>query len=146
MTNLESTLGDDDRRFLTAFESKALSPADFHHRDHLRAAWAMLRTYPLLEAIARYVAGLKGLATAAGKPGIYHETITWAYLLLLHERLAQDADSLDAPLSWDAFAERHRELLTWRPSILEAYYAQGELESELSRRVFVLPRGLPRLP
>jgi hypothetical protein len=138
-------LSDEDRRFLADFEAGALSPQDFHHRDHLRAAWATLRTYPLLEAIGRYVAAIKQLATAAGNPGIYHETITWAYLLLLHERLAKDENRDEnscggAALPWPDFAARHADLFTWRPSLLDAYYRHGELDEELSRRIFVLPR------
>src|SRR6185295_2125591 len=84
----QALLSEDDCRFLEAFETAALLPENFHHRDHLRAAWVVLGTYPLLESLSRFTAALKQLATRAGQPGIYHETITLAYLLLLHERLA----------------------------------------------------------
>lgn len=148
-----------DREFLDAFEATRIAPADFHHRDHIRAAWAVLCHYPLDEAIRRYRAALKRLAARAGKPGIYHETITWAYLLLIHERLAQtDARAGDATaplgalppnppggLQFAEFAARNPDLLAWRPSILDAYYRKEDLESEHARRVFILPR-LPPLP
>lgn len=128
-------LSDDDRRFLHDFEKAALDPESFHHGDHLRAAWATLGSYPLLEAMARYVAAIKRLATRAGSPGIYHETITLAYLLLIHERLSRQ----EAAEDFAAFMTRHADLFTWRPSILDSYYDSALLSSEMSRKNFVLP-------
>ena len=43
---------------------------------------------PPLDALARFTAGLQRFATFHGHPGLYHETITWAYLFLIHERMA----------------------------------------------------------
>jgi len=134
-------LTDDDRAFLRAFEAGELSPADFHHRDHIRAAWAMLSSYPLLEALARFSASLKQLAAAAGKPGIYHETITWAYMLLIHERLVKHGSGQP----FTAFAVQNPDLLAWQPSILDNYYRKEVLDSELARQIFVLPRA-PAVP
>jgi hypothetical protein len=128
-------LSDDDRRFLHDFEATTLDPEGFHHRDHLRAAWATLASYPLLEAMARYVAAIKRLAARAGSPGIYHETITLAHLLLIHERLSLQ----EAAEPFAAFTSRHADLFAWRPSILESYYDPGLLSSETSRKSFVLP-------
>lgn len=124
-----------DRAFLRDFEQAQLVPADFHHRDHIRAAWAALHSYPLGEALAMYSAALRRLAARAGKPERYHETITWAYLLLIHERLASDAE----PLGFPAFADRHADLLTWDPSVLAGYYPAEVLSSARARQVFVLP-------
>jgi 2'-5' RNA ligase len=132
-------LSDDDRRFLRDFETTAPGPEGFHHRDHLRAAWAALATYPLLEAMARYVEAIKRLAARAGSPGSYHETITLAYLLLIHERLSAE----EAAEPFAAFAVRHADLLAWRPSILETYYEAGVLSSEVCRTRFVLPAVSP---
>ena len=41
--------------------------------------------------------------------------------------------------SWDDFAARNADLLTWRPSVLSSYYRDETLRSDLARRVFVLP-------
>jgi len=74
-----------DQEFLAAFETCSLS--EFHHRDHVRAAWCYLRDSTLLAALERFTKSLKRFAAAAGRPHLYHETITWAYIFLIHARL-----------------------------------------------------------
>ena len=126
-----------DREFVAAVESCALSGADFHHTDHIRLAWIYLSEHPLLEAIARFTTSLRRFAAHHGVPQKYHETITWAYLLLIHERMQRDR----APRDWDGFREANADLFAWRPSILQRYYAPATLTSDLARRIFVLPDG-----
>ena len=81
---------------------------------------------------------MRQFARKVGKPGLYHETVTWAYLLLIHERMARGPESED----FEAFAARNQDLLAWRPSILDRYYRPETLQSDLARRVFVLPDRL----
>jgi hypothetical protein len=123
-----------DAEFQRSFEDCTLPNSAFHHRDHVRLGWLYLRLYPALEALARFTEGLKRFAAASGRPGLYHETITWAYLLLIHERMARAAAE-----TWEEFAERNPDLLAWNPSVLDLYYEKKTLGSELARRVFVLP-------
>ena len=63
-----SGLSPDDQTFLREFEQSRIAPADFHHRDHIRAAWAVLGSYPLSEAISRYTAAIKRLAARRENP------------------------------------------------------------------------------
>jgi hypothetical protein len=126
---------DDD--LLTAFEAGREPDGGFHHREHLRVAWLYLRRDPWPVALGRFAEGLKRFATAQGKPGLYHETVTVAYFLLIHERMAEASES-----TFDAFAARHPELLGWKPSILDRYYDAATLGSERARRVFVMPDRL----
>jgi hypothetical protein len=136
---------DAERALLADFEAGRIDPADFHHRDHLRLAWAMLGEVALPEALARFPAGLRRLAARAGRPGLYHETITWAYLLLIHERRA--AGDERARRDWSAFAAAHPDLFAWKPGILERYYTPEALASEAARRSFVMPdRALVEAP
>jgi hypothetical protein len=131
----------DDREFVTAVESCAISCGDFRHADHVRLAWIYLRSYSLTEAIDRFTRSLRRFAAHCGVPGKYHETITWAYLLLIHERMQQD----NAPRGWDSFRAANTDLFDWKPSILDRYYAPSTLRSDLARRIFVLPdRGVLR--
>jgi hypothetical protein len=124
-----------DDALLLAFEDGTISPGSFRHRHHVRTAWVVLERRPVLEALAVFTAGLRRLAAAAGKPGLYHETITWAYVLLVNERRA--ARGVE---SWPAFAARHPDLLAWKPSVLEArYYREATLWSDRARETFVLP-------
>jgi len=124
-----------DDVLLHAFERANFAPGAFHHRHHVRTAWILLERCPVLDVLVRFTAGLRRLAEAAGKPGLYHETITWAYVLLVHERRAAPGAE-----DWTAFAARNPDLLAWKPSVLEArYYREETLWSERARRIFVLP-------
>jgi len=64
-------------------------PGGFHHADHVRVAFAYVSEFSLPEAMARFPAALRRFARSRGKPSLYHETITWAYLFLIAERLAR---------------------------------------------------------
>jgi hypothetical protein len=124
-----------DRDFLAAFESGTLAEDRFHHPDHVRAAWLLLREEAPAAALARFSSALKRFAAAKGKTRLYHETITWAYVLLINERVQRGGRWLD----WEKFALANPDLLTWRPSVLDRYYTPETLGSELARRVFLLP-------
>jgi hypothetical protein len=121
------------------FEDGSLPASDFHHRDHVRLAWLYLSQEPPLAALARFAEGLKRFAARNGHEGLYHETITWAYLLLIHERRARG----EAGETWEEFAARNPDLLSWKPSVLDGYYREETLASDLARRVFVMPDRSP---
>ena len=128
-----------DREFVAAVESCAVSCGDFHHADHVRLAWIYLRSYSLIEAIERFTQSLRRFAAHCGVPGKYHATITWAYLFLIHERMQND----EAPSGWESFRAANADLFDWKSSILDRYYAPQTLRSDLARRTFVLPdRGM----
>ena len=123
-----------ESEFIDAFERCAVPNDRFHHRDHVRLAWIYLRDLPLLEALGRFTTSLKRFAAANGHPELYHETITWAYLLLIHERMQRtQADD------FETFASENADLFAWKPSILDRYYDRDILDSELARRTFVMP-------
>jgi hypothetical protein len=76
-----------DRDFVRAFEDCTLPPEQFPHRAHVRLAWLYLREGSLLDALPRFVEGLKRYAASLGAATKYHETVTWAYMILIHERM-----------------------------------------------------------
>ena len=125
----------DDAAFLRCFEDGSLPASSFHHRDHVRVAWLYLKAEPPLSALARFAEGLRRFAAAHGQARLYHETTTWAYLLLIRERM----ERAGAGATWEEFAERNPDLLSWKPSILDRYYRPETLGSEVARRVFVMP-------
>lgn len=110
-------------------------PGDFHHADHVRVAFAYVSEMTLLEAMARFPAALQRFALSKGKPHLYHQTITWSYLLLIQDRIARAGRHQ----SWEEFAEQNADLLRWKEGILERYYSQAVLDSSLARRTFVFP-------
>ena len=87
MKSAEAAVADE----LTALETGALDPRAFPHPEHVRLAYEMLERYPFGEAITRFSRGLKLLAAKAGRPEVYHETITVAFLAVIGERRAREA-------------------------------------------------------
>lgn len=125
----------DDAALLQQFEDGTLPGSAFHHREHVRVAWLYLKTEPPLAALHCFAEGLQRFAAAQGAAGLYHETITWAYLLLIRERMEREG----AGTTSEEFVDRNPDLLAWKPSILDRYYRPETLGSELARRVFVMP-------
>jgi hypothetical protein len=124
---------------LRAFEDGALDPEQFPHSEHIRFAYEMLERYPFGETVTRFSRGLKLLAAKAGRPEIYHETITVAFLALLGERKAAGCYA-----DWDEFRANNSDLLDKR--CLEKWYGKEQLASDLARRTFCLPAELTLLP
>ncbi|HEX6178083.1 MAG TPA: hypothetical protein VF057_06975 [Thermoanaerobaculia bacterium] len=116
----------------TRFENLTLEAKDLSHREHVRLAWTYLRDYALLDVLRIFPANLKRYATSIGKDGLYHETITWAYLVIIAERMARGGAQ-----SWDEFAEANGDLFA--SDFLSRYYDAATLASDFARRVFVFP-------
>jgi hypothetical protein len=121
-----------DAELLDRLEDGSVDPEAFSHREHVRAGWAALRRYGLLAALARYSGALRALTHKVGRPERYHETITVASLLLIHERLGPTDEG------FDTFAARCPELFA-KPGPLEQLYPPTTLEGALARQHFVLP-------
>jgi hypothetical protein len=110
-------------------------PADqFHHQQHVQVAWLFVRKHGMPGALGEFSTAIKRFADAKGATGLYHETITWAFLLLIAERQARS----QAP-TWEAFEAANADLLVWKPSILDRYYSKELLASELARQTFLMP-------
>jgi hypothetical protein len=129
----------DDAALVDLFENGVVPPGGFHHLQHVHVAWYYLRHHSLLEALETFQTRLRAFAVAQGKPDLYHETITTAYVLLINERLQEDGA---ADAGWEAFAARNPDLLSWKPSILQRYYRDETLWSDRARRTFVMPDRL----
>jgi hypothetical protein len=132
---LRDTRMSHDAALLGAFLRGEIEARDFHHAQHVRAAFELLRQHTFCDALSAYSTALKGIATRAGNPGAYHETITVAFLSLIAERSAggQYAD-------FESFSNAHPELLD--KCILERWYAPERLGSAVARQTFVLPEAM----
>lgn len=128
-----------DDQFVAAFESCAIRKEDFRHAQHVRLGFLYMCRFPGLEGMRRFCEGLKKLAAASGKPSLYHETITWAFLLLIRERLARSSEHNGRMPTWDEFATNNQDLLKGKDHVLKEYYAAETLASELARKTFVMP-------
>lgn len=127
-----------DDEFAQAFEDLSLPPSEFRHADHVRLAWIYLGRMPLPEAMRRYADRLRAFATHLGKPGLYHETVTYAFLMVIGERIA------DAPAGedWPGFRARNPDLFAGVQAALGRWYSEERLASERARSGFVMPDRL----
>ena len=127
-----------NEEIIKEFEQGWIPAGSFHHSDHIRVAFAYLSQYPVFEALQKFCAALQRFAVAQGKPHLYHETITWAYLFLIRERMLRAGDAR----TWEEFAAANPDLLTWEREtggILARYYQPETLASAVARTTFLLP-------
>jgi hypothetical protein len=124
-----------DNELLSGFEDCTLTNEAFHHEEHVRVGFLYLSRYPALQALERFSSTLRRFAEAHGKTMLYHETVTWAYILLIQERMAR-AGYLQ---TWPEFRAGNPDLLDRKRDILKRYYHLETLESELAKRTFLLP-------
>lgn len=123
-----------ERELCDRFLDTSLPADQFHHEQHVRVAWQFVCRHGMPAAIGEFSEAIKRFAAAKGAHGLYHETITWAFLLIIAERQAREPQA-----AWPAFASANPDLLTWKPSILDRYYSKEFLRSDEARRGFVMP-------
>ena len=121
-----------DDELIEGFEAASL--AWFHHRDHVRVAWIYLRRLGLLEALRAVSGGLRRLAEVHGQRLKYHETVSWFYVFVIHERMAAGDHS-----TWEDFERSNDDLFATWSSYVRRFYTPRALSSALARRSFVLP-------
>ncbi len=123
-----------DEEFLAAFETCRLPEADWTHAAHVRMAWLSLRKGPFDQVLPRVRAGIQRYNATLQKLLAYHETITRAFLRLVHQRMSADG----AGQTFDAFCRQNPDLLQG-VSVLLRHYRRETLFSPQARAQFVLP-------
>ena len=129
--DVERRVDDVTARLIRSLEEGTLEALD--HHDHVRVAWGYLHRMSLAETLVALPEVLRAYAAGKGLPDAYHETITFAFVCLIHERVVRHPGS-----SWRRFAEANPDL--FERDLLGRYYPGGRLESDEARRVFLLPR------
>ena len=124
-----------DHPFLQSFTTGTLNPAEFDHASHIRAACLLLQDRPFLEACIAMRDGLRLIAAKAGKPQLYHETITVALMAIVAARLADGASD------WQTLVATQRDLFD--RALLSGYYSADLLASNKARSRFTLPDRVP---
>jgi hypothetical protein len=145
MTTLESqravldpTSSATDDATMRAFEQGTLDPAQLSHRRHLSLAWQYLQRDGFPEGAQQFRHHLKRYVASVGAEGKYHETITWAYLVLLNEERCLRSPPGE---SFDAMIQRRPDLLDHRNGAIARCYSKSQLDSPEARTVFLLPAG-----
>lgn len=128
-------LGADD--MLRAFENCTLDPAQFTHRQHLSVAWTYLQRYGFPQGAVMFRERLQAYVASVGAAAKYHETITWAYIVLMNEELCLNSYPGE---SFDDMIQRRPDLLDHRGGAIARSYSRLELDQPAARRVFILPK------
>lgn len=117
---------------LRAFLNGDVDTANFRHADHVRMGFEILQHHDFPDAAAAFARSLKAIATRAGAPGKYHETITLAFLALIAERRLEGRHA-----SFEDFAAANADLMDSR--VLRRWYVPERLASDIARKTFILP-------
>jgi CDP-diacylglycerol--glycerol-3-phosphate 3-phosphatidyltransferase len=90
-----------DNDFVQAFLSGSLPNERFHHRDHLRLAWLLVRRLGPAAGSDAVASGIQRFAAHHGHAAKYHETMTrfWARLVAHLAAARPDLTDFDAFLA-----------------------------------------------
>ena len=131
---MEHELSQGDRKFLEDFEGCRIEPSAFHHREHVRLAYALLTVYGVSEARIRLKGALLRFLDHNGvDPAGYHETMTVGWLLAVHYFMGKSRPAR----SWREFIRRNGILLD--KNILFTHYSRELIASTKAREAFVEP-------
>ena len=86
-----------DQEFMDAFFSRTIPNEQFHHRDHLRLTWLVLRQHGREVASRMVTEGIRYFAAAHGHSSRYHETMTqfWIWLVYHGRQARPQIDSFE---------------------------------------------------
>jgi hypothetical protein len=126
----------EDEELIAKFEDASLPLECFRHEEHVRVAFLYLCKYPVLEVLVRFPGALQRYAAAHGKNRLYHETISWAFIFIIHERMT-GGEAVQQ--SWEKFKGCNRDLLVGGKFMLAKYYRDETIASTAARERFVMP-------
>lgn len=130
-----------DDEHLQRFEDQSLPLGQWTHRAHLKVAYLYLLRFSFDETMLRLRAGIRAYNAAQGivdsPTGGYHETMTCAWLQLVHTTLRQ----FGAAETADAFFDAQSQLTQKRALLL--FYSRDRIMSAEAKATFIAPDLAP---
>jgi hypothetical protein len=130
-----------DDEFLQQFETQTLPLEQWNHRAHLKVACLYLSSWPFDEALVLMCKGIRAYNAAKQildtPTGGYHETMTQAWLHLVHVTLCE----LGPMENTDQFLDAQSQLLSKRALLF--FYSRDRIMSAEAKREFVPPDLAP---
>lgn len=130
-----------DESFLADFEACRWPLEQFHHREHIKLAYLYLSRHPFDDGVNRFRTTVQTYIDFHKVPvsptSGYHETMTIAWLRLVHLTLCEYGPAASA----DAFYEDHPELS--QKKTLRLFYSRDRFTSAEAKATFVEPDLAP---
>lgn len=130
-----------DDEHLQRFEDHTLPIELWNHRAHLKVAYLYLQRFSFEETLKRLQTGIRAYNVAKGivdfPTGGYHETMTQAWLHLVHTTFCQFGPAENA----DAFFDAQTQLNGKRALLL--FYSRDRIMSAEAKASFVPPDLAP---
>ena len=131
----------DDESFLAEFEACRWPLEQWHHREHIKVAYLYLRRYSFEAAANRIRERIKAHNAAhqipEGPAMGYHETMTQAWLRLVHRTLREYGPAESA----DDFFDQQPQLS--QKKVLRFFYSREVMMSARAKAEFVEPDLAP---
>jgi hypothetical protein len=111
---------DDD--FVRAVQDGSLPPDRFHHRDHLRLSWCLIRQLGAEPAAAAVAATIQRYAAHHGQAAKYHETLTrfWVRILVHCMAARPDLGTFDDFIAdYPVLLDKHLPYRHWRRETMD---------------------------
>lgn len=127
-----------DQELLAKLKDGTLPPADFTHEAHIRLVW-ILRNQESSESVYSEVSQIiKNYANAIGEGHIYHETLTYAAVMItLHFIAKTKADE------FYEFIEDNLDLMISFKELIEEHYSQELLQLPQAKTQILPPDRKP---
>jgi hypothetical protein len=116
-----------------------MSPAGFHHREHIRLAWRLNRELGAVAAPGAIAQAIQRVAAHYGEPGKYHETLTqfWARIVDHHaERRPELTDFEQFIAAYPQLLDKELPARHWRR---ETLYSEAARAAWVEPDVLALP-------
>ena len=137
-------MSDDDDTFLARFEATTWPLEEWHHKQHIKVAYLYLCRYPFETAMNRIREKIKAFNGSKHLPDEltsgYHETMTQAWLRLVHFTLCEYGPAENA----EAFYEANPQLS--QKKTLRFFYTRERFQTMEAKKGFIEPdlTALPR--
>jgi hypothetical protein len=117
-----------DVDFAHAFLNGTLPPEQFHHRDHLRLAWVLVRQLGVETAAPAIASGIRRFAAQHGQAGKYHETLTQFWVRIVGHMVEVRPDIAELETFLETFPmllDKGLPYRHWRPETMGSATARA---------------------
>lgn len=127
-----------DKELLSKLKDGSLPPLDFTHEAHVRLVWILRRKK--FDKLAYYDVSkvIKDYANAIGEGQIFHETLTYASVMIILDRIKKTPAN-----DFFEFIEDNLDLMLDFKNLVGKHYSEELLNSPAAKKEIVAPDRQP---